>query len=202
MIAAQDKLASLKLDYDKMSRYTQQQDNYLKQLQVSEKKLEDECKALDAELAVAKWRGGGNVEMQGIEGGRKIYKKCRDYNQKARILRLIPSSEELAQGIDYEMQPSLEDTNSNHFKNTIKPALTQLRNQLMDKVNEVEEERIQTQSALEQVNDFVTDKQDTVGNLEDKLLKLEDKVDRQEKSHTEELSDKQLQIDQCPNHFI
>ena len=132
----------------------------------------------------------------------KLYKKCTEYNQKARLLHLIPATEENAHGIDFEMHHTLEESHSNHFRNTIKPAWSHLNNQEMDKLNELEESRIRSQSVLDQLSDNINDKVETCKSLEKKLQESDEKLERQKRTQNQELSNVQLEIDSVHDQLI
>ncbi|KAK2162689.1 hypothetical protein LSH36_93g01043 [Paralvinella palmiformis] len=243
LIAQQDKLACLKMDYEKLSTYHQQLDIHISQKNTTLKSLTDESKAQEAELAVLKADNEKkqqilstqifsqadverinmerralkdriecfeteNEEIQSLtwevernigKDQEKVSKKLKEYNQKARLLHLIPITEKNAQGINFEMQHSLDETQSNYFKNTLKPALNQLKNQAIDKLNELEETHIHMQTTLDQLLDQISDKDDLIKGLEDKLRDMDDKLNRKKKAQQQDLLSIQQEIESVQN---
>lgn len=239
LVAQQDKLACLKMDYEKLSTYHQQLDIHISQQNAALRTLTDEFKALEAELSLLRADNEKkqqilstqifsqadvehinmerralkdriecvetvNEEIQTIiwemernigKEHEKVSKKLKEYNQKARLLHLIPATEKNAQGINFEMAHSLDEAKTNYFRNTLKPALNQLKNQAVDELNELEETHIRMQTVLDQLLDQISDKEDVIKSLEDKLKDLDEKLHRKKKAQHQELLSIQQDLD-------
>ncbi|KAJ7363666.1 kinetochore-associated Ndc80 complex subunit ndc80 [Desmophyllum pertusum] len=121
-------------------------------------------------------------EMQYAKKHEETERHICEYNEMARKLKLIPSSAENANGVDFEMHfnPHAQRPDQRahmDFKGTIKPALLRLKQHISEKSRTNQSQVITEEEAFDQISEMVSDKQEEVSALEMKLQVLDKDLD-------------------------
>ncbi|KAM7440889.1 kinetochore-associated Ndc80 complex subunit ndc80 [Porites harrisoni] len=121
-------------------------------------------------------------EMQYAKKYEETEKHIQEYNKMARKLKLIPSTAEYANGIDFEMHfnPHTQRPDQRthmDFKGTIKPALLRLKQQMSEKSRTIQSQIITEEEAVDQISDMVLEKKEEVTALDMRLQALDKDLD-------------------------
>nr|KAG5696781.1 hypothetical protein BaRGS_012804 [Batillaria attramentaria] len=158
------------------------------ELQRQEEGLEREVDAIDADI----WK----KEMALARLHEQVDANISEYSKLARALKLIPSTAENAQGIDFELRSSFQEMDSNHFENTIKPALVAMKKRSMEVVHQAESAKLQEDRNMEQFMENITDMKQELAQLDKDIKTKEEELESRKKLYQRDIDGLQATIDQ------
>lgn len=127
-------------------------------------KVEEQRDSLDQEF----WE----TEMAYAKKHEQTLALLQEYNERARQLKLIPTTAENAAGADYELKCHLGRMTLD-FNNVLKPNLLRFKQQLSECSRQCQSELFNLNEKHDQVQEQVTDKQEEVSTLEVKIIGTE-----------------------------
>ncbi|XP_055954814.1 kinetochore protein NDC80 homolog isoform X2 [Patella vulgata] len=154
---------------------------------------EKEKESLDKEM----WK----IETDVAKSREKIEGISREYNSLAHTLKLIPSTAENAQGLDYEMKTSHQSTMKDDMEN-MKVSLTQFKKKCSAAVRQKETEKLNQQSTLEMIRETKNEAIEENNAIEKKLKQKEEELDGLKKMNHREIQMIQEEIESEQNIIL
>ncbi|ESP01445.1 hypothetical protein LOTGIDRAFT_230707 [Lottia gigantea] len=155
--------------------------------------LEKESESLDKDV----WKSETDV----ARSREKIEGISREFNSKAHTLKLIPTTAENAQGIDYEMKTSHYSTmNDDH--ETLRSALLDFKKRCSAAVRDRESEKLKQTNHIEMLKESVNVGEEENNFLEKNVKKKEEEIERVKKMNQREYEMLQEEIDSEENIIL
>ncbi|PVD27937.1 hypothetical protein C0Q70_10513 [Pomacea canaliculata] len=156
-------------------------------LQRQEEALEREVKDLSSEI----WK-------KEIAYGRlheQLNSSIAEYSKLARAHKLIPVTAENANGIDFELHVSYQESESNNFDSIIKPALMAIKKQTMDKLHHAETCKLQEERNLEQFQESISESEQALAELEKEIKKIDEELECRKQLYQRDIDGLQAAVD-------
>ncbi|XP_076435592.1 kinetochore protein NDC80 homolog [Babylonia areolata] len=155
------------------------------ELHRTEAELEREVEAIDSDI----WKS----EMGFARLLEQIDTSLGEYNRLARALRLIPSTTDLANGIDYELRSSDPDFVSKF--EIIKPALIAMKMKGKEALQQAEDSKLRMENRLEQMNEQIADIRGEMAQLEKDIKSTDEELGSRKELYHRDLEHLQSTID-------
>ncbi|XP_012937749.1 kinetochore protein NDC80 homolog [Aplysia californica] len=116
------------------------------------------------------------VSMDMSNVNEKVENEVATYNRLAIVLKLVPETAELANGIDFRLFAGFSADIVGKFESTIKPMLKSIKNECMEEARRKDKEMFQLQCELEKLEESVHEQTEQMVQQEKKLASLEGEI--------------------------
>ncbi|KAL8585919.1 hypothetical protein ACOMHN_061080 [Nucella lapillus] len=155
------------------------------ELQRSEEGLERELEAIDADI----WKS----EISFTRFLEQMDTSLGEYSRIARALRLIPSTTDLANGINFELRSSDPDF-IKRFE-IIKPALMAMKTKGREAIQQMESNKLREDNQLEQLNEQITAVKGEITHLEKDIKSSDEQLECRKELYQRDTEDLLSRVD-------
>ncbi|XP_028409800.1 kinetochore protein NDC80 homolog [Dendronephthya gigantea] len=179
-------LANQELSAADVQRMKQEGDELKKTLT----KLEETSDSMDQEI----WE----KEMSYARRHEQVLVQCQDYNERARKLKLIPSTAENAAGVDYELRCHLGRMTLD-IKNQLKPSLLRFKQQIAECSCRCESELINLKEKHDVLQEQISEKEEAIAVFEEKIVVLEKEIQWRKQQYDEQHNKLSCEVEELQN---